>query len=209
MADGTGVRKAPVVSRRACYGGRVSVATTWAALVAVAAGVALHLAGRRRAVRRVRAVARAFETLPARIPATDMRLQRLIEQARILQLLLAGQLRRLGDLGAGPVTTWRAAMDYDQALEGARRALWEFVLAVYALPRDLKLALDRAGFQPRPLERLVLEPGVFERTQDPYGTGALPRRPAADVVCAGLERARAQLVRFERAARAAARPFYR
>ncbi|RMG97795.1 MAG: hypothetical protein D6705_07970 [Deltaproteobacteria bacterium] len=190
----------------------VSVETATAIALGALAGAAAVAVPRMRAHLGLRhalhADARALEAGTFVTPGVLPALRPLVDQERIARLLLAAQARRLETLGLG--ATWsRGALEaYDHAIASARHALWEFVHGVYALPRDVKMRLWQAGYDPRPLERLVLEKAVFERTDDPYAGALLPRRPRLSVVHRALRRAAAELDRFEAAAlRLSASPY--
>ena len=179
------------------------------AAVAAAAATAHRVRGERAVRRALSADLAALEDVEAPASRPVPALRELVEEERIARLVLAAQVRRLREIPVTPLLGRGRLADYDHAVEGARRVLWEFVHAVHALPRDTRSRLWQAGFSPRPLEALVLVPGVFERTDDPYAGALVPRRPRAAVVHDALVRASRELDRFEAAVARLSRLPYR
>jgi len=96
---------------------------------------------------------------------------------------------------------WRRrdrASDYDAAIAEVRRALWEWLGTLRALPAGERTVLGGLGLDARPMWSLVLARGVFERTEEPFEDGWLPAVPDTERVLAALSQALQDLLRFER-----------
>ena len=126
-------------------------------------------------------------------------LAHVVAQARVVRLMLATPLQR----ALQPLlheTPWgrRARCDqYDLALCDARRALWEWLLLFRRLgERDRHLLLT-LGVSVAPFYDVLLRPGVFDRSDDPWEQTLYAEAPDPDRVFAALRRTIHDLRGFE------------
>ncbi|MBC8068954.1 MAG: hypothetical protein IAG13_11525 [Deltaproteobacteria bacterium] len=128
-------------------------------------------------------------------------LARMIDAARMARWALETPLRRLlaiePALHEWPWHRRERASDYDAAITEARRALWEWLGTLRALPAAERVTLGGLGLDARPMWSLVLGPGVFERTTQVFDDGWLPAVPDTERVIAALSQALQDLQRFE------------
>jgi hypothetical protein len=173
---------------------------------AVAAAGWLAVRGRRRRTRR-RALEHAlsrFEHVAVELdPSRPLSpsLMRMIDAARMARWALETPLHRLlaiePALHEWPWHRRERASDYDAAITEARRALWEWLGTLRALPAAERMTLGGLGLDARPMWSLVLGPGVFERTEQVFDDAWLPSVPDTERVIAALAQALQDLQRFE------------
>lgn len=99
--------------------------------------------------------------------------------ARLARLALETPLVRYEEPWIQP-TPWGARdrlRDYDLALCEARRAVWEWLVAISRLgPRDIEV-LRQLQLDPRPLRAMVYAPGIFERDVPVFQDALFPPKP--------------------------------
>ncbi|HWB81953.1 MAG TPA: hypothetical protein VG755_43620 [Nannocystaceae bacterium] len=169
---------------------------------AAAGWVAVRGRRRRRRRRAVEHVLSAFERVDApTIDHLSPTLARMVDAARMARWALETPLRRMLAVEPGlhewPWHRRDRASDYDAAIAEARRALWEWLGTLRALPAAERTLLGGLGLDARPMWSLVLARGVFERTEDVFDDAWLPASPDVDRVLAALSQALHDLQKFE------------
>lgn len=137
--------------------------------------------------------------LPLDVRHLTPSLGRLTVQARVVRLVLETPLQRFLDtpLRETPWGRRERCDDYDLAVVEARRALWEWLLAVDRLDRSDRALLQQLGLGVRRLRVLLRQPGVFERTDDVFEETLVPVAPDPELVTSVLCDAMGDLRRFE------------
>jgi len=194
-------------SRWACYDDlEVGLSVElWSLLIATVSGTGVTAAAVR--VRRTRArrlaMLRRLEQihvdLPLEVDHLTPRLGQLAVQARMVRLVLETPLHRFFDprLRETPWGRRERCDDYDLAIVEARRALWEWLLAVDGLDHADRGLLRQLGLGIGRLRSVMRQPGVFERTDDVFEETLYPMPPDPEHVTAMLCVAMLDLRRFE------------
>lgn len=178
----------------------------WTLVIATVSGTYLTVSANRtrKARARRRDTRRRLEQIHVDLPL-DVRhltpsLGKLAIQARVVRLVLEAPLQRFLDtpLRETPWGRRERCDDYDLAIVEARRALWEWLLAVDRLERADQALLRQLGLGVRRLRSMLWKPGVFERTDDVWEeTTLIPVAPDPELVTSVLCDAMVDLRRFE------------
>jgi len=175
------------------------------ALSLLCAGAATTAATRHVVARRARnaRIARRLAETEVRLPLKTRHLSPALAdltwQARTLRLVLATPLQRIPQ-GTWRDTPWRRRQrcdDYDRTLVEARRALWDWLLAVSRLSSADRGLLADLGVSLRAARKALFAPGVLERTTDPWEEVVFAATPNIETVSAGLCEAMLDLSRLE------------
>jgi len=180
---------------------------------AVSAAVAARWAvvHRRRLARDRELQALSEETPVGNLGHLSPHLAELAAQARVVRLLLATPICRYHP----PVlreTPWgrRSRCDqYDLALSEARRALWDWLLLFRKLGERDRHVLGNLGVSLTPFYRALFQPGVFDRSADPWEETLYPEAPDLELVSSELRRTMHDLRCFEVALLSAVHDPYR
>jgi hypothetical protein len=154
---------------------------------------------RRRRLRRWTAVLEEEGPHTGITPGLSPRLRGLVEQARILRMVLATPLRRVGTpvFETSPSRRRERCAAYDQAVVELRRAIWEWRRGFGRLDPHEQSLLRAAGVFSVPLADVLLH--GLDRTGDPWEQHMWVRGPQPREVAGVLRRVDAELRRFEQA----------
>ncbi|MEX1368297.1 MAG: hypothetical protein AB1Z98_34520 [Nannocystaceae bacterium] len=177
----------------------------WSLVIATVSGTYLTVSATRSRKHRARRrdTRRRLEQIHVDLPLDVRHLTRplgqLAIQARVVRLVLETPLQRFLDspLRETPWGRRERCDDYDLAVVEARRALWEWLLAVDQLGRADLAVLQQLGLGVRRLRTLLRQPGVFERTDDVFEETLVPVAPDPELVTAVLCDAMVDLRCFE------------